>query len=458
MKKIKLVIIGGGSSYTPELIDGVIQHKETLPVGEIVLIDIPAGEEKVQINTAFVRRMLHKAGMDIAVSYTFDRLEGLKGADFVITQLRVGGLAARNMDERIPLKYGLVGQETTGAGGCFKALRTIPVMLDICADMEKACKDAWLINFTNPSGIVTEAVNKYTNIKCIGLCNCPINMRHDAAEKLGVSESDLDCRFIGLNHLSIMPHVYRKGTAETQKLVPEQDYIEEVLKIHSAEGVVKNINKLAGMDEKASQMGAMLSPYMQYFYFTGEMVKEEQKSVSEGAGTRANQVQAVEKTLFEKYQDEHLEEKPEELSKRGGSRYSEAAINLVNSIYNNSCDVQTVDTLNGNTIPELPAAAVIEANCIISQEGATPLSVDDDRKNVKPCYTAEQKEFMQLVQKIKKYEQLTIEAAVRGDSKLAIQAMTENPLIGNEKTASDVFYDLYEAHKAYLTRFAGSIE
>ncbi len=453
MRELKLVIIGGGSSYTPELIDGVIMHRESLPVREIVLIDIPEGEEKVHINTEFVMRMLKKAGMDIKVSYTFDRKKGLAGADFVITQLRVGGLAARNIDERIPLKYGLVGQETTGAGGCFKALRTIPVLLDICADMEQICPDAWLINFTNPSGIVTEAVNKYTRIKCIGLCNCPINMRHDAAEKLNVSESDLDCRFIGLNHLSLMPHVYLKKTAKAGRLQHDYDYIEDVLKVHTNEGVVKNIQKLAGMDDQAVQMGAVLSPYMQYFYFANEMVKEEQESVESGTGTRANQVQKVEQALFEKYQDIYLNEKPEELTKRGGSRYSEAAINLVNSIYNNSRDVQTVDTRNGHTIPELPEDAVIETNCIISSQGAEPIDLSEDRAAVKPCYREKQAAFMELAKKIKKYEQLTIEAAVKGDRDLAVQALSINPLIGDLELAAKVFDELYAAHKKYLPRF-----
>lgn len=454
MKELKLVIIGGGSSYTPELIDGVIQHRNTLPVKEIVLIDIPAGEEKVRINTTFVRRMLQKAGMDIKVSYTFDRLTGLADADFVITQLRVGGLNARNMDERIPLKYGLVGQETTGAGGCFKALRTIPVLLDICADMEKVCKDAWLINFTNPSGIVTEAVNKHTKVKCIGLCNCPINMRHDAAEKLGVAENELDCRFIGLNHLSLMNHVYLKKDADVQGMEHGRDYIEEVLQVRTDEGVVKNINKLAGMDDKAAEIGAVLSPYMQYFYFTDEMVREEQESVENGTGTRANQVQKVEKALFEKYQDEALNEKPAELSKRGGSRYSEAAINLVNSIHNNSRDIQTVDTLNGHTIPELPEDAVIEANCVISENGAVPTDAAEDRALVKPCYAEKQAEFLRLAQTIKEYERLTIEAAVHGDRKLAIRALALNPLIGSESLATAVFDELYAAHSEYLQRFA----
>ena len=166
---MKIAVIGGGSSYTPELMEGIINHKDSLPVTEVVLIDIPEGEEKVSINTAFAKRMVEKAGLPISVRYTLDRREGLKDASFVIAQIRVGGLDAREKDERIPLKYDVIGQETTGPGGFFKALRTIPVMLSICRDMEEVCKDAWLINFTNPSGIITEAILKNTKVKCIGL-------------------------------------------------------------------------------------------------------------------------------------------------------------------------------------------------------------------------------------------------------------------------------------------------
>lgn len=161
--------------------------------------------------------MLKKAGHAATIHYTFDRREGLAGAAFVITQLRVGGLDAREKDERIPLKYGMIGQETTGAGGFFKALRTIPVIVDICRDMEEVCPDAWLINFTNPAGIVTEAVLKYTKVRCIGLCNVPINMRHDAAERLSLPADKLDCRFIGLNHLSVMTQAFYEGKTESAR-------------------------------------------------------------------------------------------------------------------------------------------------------------------------------------------------------------------------------------------------
>ena len=429
---MKLVVVGGGSSYTPELIEGVILHRESLPVTEIVLIDVEMGLDKVRINTEFARRMVKKAGLFIDVRYTLDRREGLKDAVFVITQLRVGGLDARAKDERIPLTYGVIGQETTGPGGFFKALRTIPVLIEICKDMEEVCPDAWLINFTNPAGIVTEAVLKHTKIKCIGLCNVSINMQHDAAERIQVDAKDLDCRFIGLNHLSVMNHAYDQG----------QDRIAEVLAVSTDEGVVKNIEKNSEMDLLARDMGCMLSPYLQYFYFEKEMLQAETKEALSLKGTRADQVKRVEKELFECYQDENLKEKPEALSKRGGSRYSEAAIHLIDSIYNDRQDVQVVDVANHGTIPQLPADCVIETNCVIGKEGAKPLANVDVPSEV-----------LGLIEQVKAYEILTIEAAVTGDRKKALMALMNNPLVHDVKDARGILNDMIEAHEAYLPQF-----
>lgn len=429
---MKLVVIGGGSSYTPELIEGVILHKNSLPITEVVLIDVEMGLDKVRINTEFARRMVKKARLPIQVSYTLDRKEGLKDAAFVITQLRVGGLDARAKDERIPLTYGVIGQETTGPGGCFKAFRTIPVLLDICKDMEQVCPDAWLINFTNPAGIVTEAVLKYTKVKCIGLCNVSINMKHDAAQRLHVDAEELDCRFIGLNHLSVMNHAFYQGT----------DRIEDVLAVSNSESVVKNIEKNDEMDTLAREMGCMFSPYLQYFYFEKEMLKKETEEAISITGTRADQVKKVEKDLFACYQDEKLEEKPEALSKRGGSRYSEAAINLIDSLYNDRQDVQVVDVMNHGTIPQLPDDCVIETNCVIGKDGARPLA------DVKvPA------EVLGLIEQVKAYEILAIEAAVTGDRRKALMALMNNPLVHDVKDARGILEDMIKAHAAYLPQF-----
>ncbi|MDB5053845.1 MAG: putative 6-phospho-beta-glucosidase, partial [Bacilli bacterium] len=172
-KRLKIVVIGGGSSYTPELIEGLILNHNHLPVTEVWLVDIPAGRHKLDIVGELARRMLVKSGLPIALHITTNRREALEGASFVSTQMRIGLLQARIWDETIPLKYGVIGQETTGPGGMMKALRTIPALLDICKDMEELCPDAWMLNFTNPAGMVTEAINKYSKIKAIGLCNAP---------------------------------------------------------------------------------------------------------------------------------------------------------------------------------------------------------------------------------------------------------------------------------------------
>lgn len=429
---MKLVVIGGGSSYTPELIEGVILHKDSLPITEVVLIDVEMGMDKVRINTEFARRMVKKAGLPIQVSYTLDRKEGLKDAAFVITQLRVGGLDARAKDERIPLTYGVIGQETTGPGGCFKAFRTIPVLLDICKDMEQVCPDAWLINFTNPAGIVTEAVLKYTKVKCIGLCNVSINMKHDAAQRLQVDAEELDCRFIGLNHLSVMNHAFYQGA----------DRIEDVLAVSNRESVVKNIEKNDEMDTLAREMGCMFSPYLQYFYSEKEMLKKETEEAISITGTRADQVKKVEKDLFACYQDENLEEKPEALSKRGGSRYSEAAINLIDSLYNDRQDVQVVDVMNHGTIPQLPDDCVIETNCVIGKDGARPLADMEV-----PA------EILGLIEQVKAYEILAIKAAVTGDRRKALMALMNNPLVHDVKDVRGILEDMMKAHAAYLPQF-----
>ena len=426
---MKLVVIGGGSSYTPELIEGVIDHHRTLPIMEVVLVDIEEGKRKLQINTEFAKRMVKKAGHEIEVKGTLDRRGALQGADFIITQIRVGGLDARSRDERIPLKYGMIGQETTGMGGCFKA---IPVLLDICKDIEELCPQAWLINFTNPSGIVTEAVLKHTNVKCIGLCNCSINMQHDAADRLGVDAGQLDCRFIGLNHLSVMNHAYQDG----------EDRIQEVLHVYNKESVVKNIEKNEEMDRVAQELGCMLSPYMQYFYMEKHMIAEEEVQAVGLEGTRADQVKKVEKELFEKYSDPKLKEKPEALARRGGARYSEAAINLIDSIYNNRKDVQIVDVVNHGLIPQMPYDSVIETNCVIGKDGAEPLKDNDVPVSV-----------LGLMLQVKSYEVLTIEAAVSGNRNKAFLAFLNHPLVHDAADARAALEEMLEANREYLPKF-----
>jgi 6-phospho-beta-glucosidase len=433
MGGIKLVVIGGGSSYTPELADGLINRRDSFPVKELVLVDIESGRKKAETICALIGRMFGKAGLQTGISCSFDRKEALRGADFVVSQLRVGGLAARSKDERVPLKYGAIGQETTGPGGFAKALRTIPVMLDICRDMEEACPEAWLINFTNPSGMITEAVHKHSKVNCIGLCNIPINMERAVCGFLGADRSRVNCSFAGLNHLSFIGRLRLDG----------RDVLKDLSGTSAAAGVpVKNIPGIDLPAGFAAILGVIPSPYLKYYYLERQMFREEREKFDTTGKTRADEVMEVEKRLFEIYADASLYTKPAELSGRGGALYSEAAVALMDSLWNNRSDVQVVNTVNGSCIPELPADSVIETNCVVTRGGAVPL-----------VYGPLPAALRGLIQQAKAYEQLTIEAAVGGDRDRALLALLNNPLVHDLSAAENILKDILEEHAEYLPAF-----
>jgi 6-phospho-beta-glucosidase len=433
MNGLKIVVIGGGSSYTPELADGIIQRYSSFPVKELILVDIAGGKAKVAIICALIKRMFEKAALDIQVSYTLNRKDALADADFVVTQFRVGGLEARSKDEKIPLQYNMIGQETTGPGGFAKALRTIPVILDICRDIEALAPRAWLINFTNPSGIITEAVHKYSRVKCIGLCNVPINMVKAISDQLGLERSKLHCHFAGLNHLSFIGRAYYEG----EDLL--KDRISLKLNINE---VVKNIPGIDMPEEFINILGYIPSPYLKYYYFEQKMVAEEQQKMRQTNKTRADEVKEVEQKLFYAYRNIELREKPKELSERGGAMYSEAAVALMDSIINDRSDIQVVNTVNRSCLPELPSNVIIETNCIVNREGAIPMAY-----GTMPLF------IKGLVQQVKAYEEITIEAAVTGDRNKALMAMVNNPLVHDVFSAGQVLDDLLEAHRDYLGAF-----
>ena len=360
---IKIVTIGGGSSYTPELIEGFIKRYDELPVKELWLVDIEKGREKLEIVSNLARRMVKKANIDMKIYSTLDRREALKDADFVTTQFRVGQLDARIKDEKIPLSHGLIGQETNGAGGLFKALRTIPVILDIIKDIQELCSDAWLINFTNPAGIVSEAVFRYTNFKrYIGLCNVPIGMKNNLAKLLEVNPSRIDMDFAGLNHM-----VYGLNV----KLDGEDITSESIVKYIEGNITMKNIKDIEFNKEFIKALGVIPCPYHRYYYKSADMLKSELEEFKEGT-IRGQVVKKLEEELFELYKDETLDIKPPQLEKRGGAYYSDAACNLINSIYNNKKDIQVVNTLNNGAISDFKDDEVVEVSCIITKEGPRP--------------------------------------------------------------------------------------
>ena len=297
---------------------------------------------------------------------TLDRREALKDADFVTTQFRVGQLDARIKDERIPLSHGLIGQETNGAGGLFKALRTIPVVLDIIKDIKELCSDAWLINFTNPAGIVSEAVFRYTNFKkYIGLCNVPIGMKNNLAELLGVDSSRIDMDFAGLNHM-----VYGLNV----KLDGEDITSEAIVKYIEGNITMKNIKDIEFNKEFIKALGVIPCPYHRYYYKSADMLESELEEFKEGT-IRGQVVKKLEEELFELYKDENLDIKPPQLEKRGGAYYSDAACNLINSIYNNKKDIQVVNTLNNGAISDFKDDEVVEVSCVITKDGPRPISM-----------------------------------------------------------------------------------
>ncbi len=434
---MKIVTIGGGSSYTPELAEGLLLRASVLPVEEYWLVDIEEGREKQEINAGLIRRMAAKAGVDMKVYTTLDRKEAMKGASFVTTQFRIGGLDAREKDERIPLSHGMMGQETNGAGGLFKALRTIPVMLEIAKDIEQYCPEAWLINFTNPSGIVTEALIRYSSLKrVIGLCNVPIHMERSVAQVLEVEPSRVHIRFAGLNHLVYGTKIFLDGvdvTEETIKKVYDPN--------RKTVFTVKNVIPVDYTPEFVETLGMLLCPYHNYYYKKQTMLEDELKEYREG-NTRAQAVKKIEKELFDIYADESLDIKPKQLEERGGAFYSEAACRLIESIYTDKRDIQPVDTRNNGAIQGIDDDSAVEVSCVITKDGPVPLTVGKLPAAANG-----------LVQQIKSFERLAVEAACEGSYEKALLALCINPLTDDEKKAKVVLDELFEAHREYLPSF-----
>ena len=438
MNGVKIVTIGGGSSYTPELIEGFIKRYDTLPVREIWLVDIEEGKIKLETVGALAKRMVEKAGLPIKIHLTLNRREALEGADFVTTQIRVGQLDARALDEQIPLKYGLLGQETNGAGGMFKAFRTIPVILDIAKDMKELCPDAWFINFSNPAGMVTEACLRYSPIKkVIGLCNVPIHMEKDIAKLLGVAEDRVWVKFGGLNHMVYALNVYLDGEDVTKRVLELSTDPEKGMAI-----TMKNIMPVNYESEFIKALGVLPCPYHSYYYRKDQQLNEELEQLKTGT-VRSLQVKQIEKELFELYKDENLAIKPPQLEKRGGAYYSDAACSLIESIYTDKKDIQTVDTRNNGAIAGIDKDSAVEVSSIITKDGPIPLTIGELPISVNG-----------LVQQIKSFERVTIEAAVEGDLDKALLALTINPLTPSDNIAKQVIKDLVEAHKKYLPQFS----
>jgi len=434
MKKVlKIATIGGGSSYTPELIEGFINRYDELPVGELWLVDIEAGREKLEIVGNLARRMVEKAGVPMEIHLTMDRREALKNADFVTTQFRVGLLDARIIDEKIPAQFHMIGQETIGAGGLFKALRTVPIIFDIIADMKELCEHAWLINFTNPAGIVSEAVFRYAEFeRFVGVCNVPINMNNHFAQKLGVNPKDLIPYFVGLNHLSYVVGLYHRN----------KNCLPEIIEgLNQSQMTMNNIDPLAWKQSFIESLGAYPSPYLKYYYHYNYMYEKYVADLSKGE-TRAEKVKAIETKLFEQYKDPNLAIKPKELEQRGGAFYSDVALNIISSIYNDKRDYQVVNTINNGHITDLPDGCAIEITARITKNGPIPVHIGRLPVPIRG-----------LLQHMKAFEELLADAIYEKSLKKACLALQMHPLTTSISDAKSVFEVLREAHKDYLTYY-----
>ncbi len=438
-KAVKIVTIGGGSSYTPELMEGFIKRYRELPIKEIWLVDVEAGKQKLEIIANLSQRMWDASGYHVKVHATLDRKEALKDADFVTTQFRVGQLEARIKDERIPLLHGMLGQETNGAGGILKAFRTIPVMKEIVADIKAICPDAWLINFTNPSGIISEAVIKHFGFKkCIGLCNVPTIAMNEEYKIINREKEELQYYFFGLNHFHWHTVKDQKGNDVTLDVI---EHINE-----KAGGTPVNIYQSPFPIDLLKTMHLLPCGYHRYYYVEKEMLKHSLEEFQQN-GTRAEQMKQVEAELFALYQQESLHEKPEQLAKRGGAYYSDAACECISAIYNDKQKMMVVSCENKNAISVLDDTSVVEVSSIIGKDGAKPIA--------NPTIRSAEKGWLQLM---KAMEECVIDAALSGDYGLALEAFMLNPLVENSEETRTVLDELLVAHENDLPQFKEVIQ
>ena len=419
---MKLTVVGGGSTYTPELVDGLARLADAVKVTELVLVD--PDQARLDLVGPVSARIMRRYGHPARLRWTTDLNEGLDGASAVVLQLRVGGQAARQRDETWPLDYGCVGQETTGAGGFAKALRTVPVVLDIAERARsRALADAWIIDFTNPVGIVTRALLDAGH-RAIGLCNSAIGFQRSFASLLGVAPERVALDHVGLNHL----------TWERAVMVDGADVLPGLIATHG-----EQIAGHTGLPTSVMEdLGAVPSYYLRYFYAHDAVVAEQRARPS-----RAEEVARIERELLELYADPALDHKPDLLTHRGGAFYSEAAVDLLASLVGDTRDRQIVNVRNAGTFPFLGDEAVIEVPAVIGADGAVPAPV-----------TPLAPPLRGLVAHVSAYEELAVDAALQGGKERVVAALLAHPLVGQYELA-DQLADRLIAENARFLPWAG---
>jgi 6-phospho-beta-glucosidase len=416
---MKLAVVGGGSTYTPELVDGLARLADDVKVTELVLVD--PDRARLDVVGPVSERIMRRYGHPARLRWTSDLDDGLDGAAAVVVQLRIGGQAARQRDETWPQEYGCIGQETTGAGGLAKALRTIPVVLDIAErTRRRALGDAWIIDFTNPVGIVTRALLDAGH-RAIGLCNVAIGFQREFARLLGVPPERVALDHVGLNHL----------TWERAALVDGADALPGLIAAHAGQ-----IASHTGLPASVTtDMGAVPSYYLHYFYEHDAAVAEQR-----GRPTRAEQVAAIERELLELYADPALDRKPELLTHRGGAFYSEAAVALLASLVTDARDRQVLNVRNAGTFPFLDDDAVIEVPAVVGADGAEPVPLAP----LEPTMRG-------LIAHVSAYEELAVEAALKGGRDRVRAALLAHPLVGQYELAGRLADRLIAENAQYLS-------
>jgi len=428
---MKIAVIGGGSTYTPELVNGFLERTGTLPLKELWLMDIDP--QRLEIVGGFAQRMATAKDNPFKVVLSTNQRDSIAGASYVITQLRVGQMSARREDEYLGKRHGLIGQETTGVGGMAKALRTIPVVLDFAGDMRETAPGALLLNFTNPAGLVTEALTRYAaNVPSVGVCNVGITTKMgilEALEKFMASPIEptrANLQTLGLNHLTWHQGFTLDGEDLWPRLFPA--YVERMRNDPNAEWDVHTLESL----------GMMPNYYLQYFYYTDKKLMVQEK----WPPSRAEEVMEIEKDLLRQYADPTLIEPPSDLMKRGGAYYSTLATQLINSHYNNLSQIHIVNVRHHGTVTGWPADWVLEMPCKVDKKGVHPIPIE-------PLPLA----CFGLIAQVKMYELLTVEAAVHGDRKAAYQALLAHPLGPKADKVQEVLDDMLKANREYLPQF-----
>ncbi|HEY4411853.1 MAG TPA: 6-phospho-beta-glucosidase [Gaiellaceae bacterium] len=413
---MKLAVIGGGSTYTPEVIDGIVRLRDLMHVDDLYLQD--TNPERLKIVAGLAQRMLERAGHPARL-YTTERLEdAVEGADAVLIQIRVGGQAARMVDESVPLACGCLGQETTGFGGLAKALRTVPVVLDIAERARRLSPDAWIVDFTNPVGIVTKALLDEGH-KAVGLCSAAMVFQRHFAKVLEVVPERIELDHLGLNHLTWEVGVRLDGEDILPRLLLDE-------RVARATGLPADL---------VARLGTVPSYYLHYFYEHDAVVEEQRTGTS-----RAEIVSGIEQELLHLYADEDLTEKPELLKQRGGAGYSEAAVELIASLLGSAGEGRHVINLrNDGALPFLADDAVVEVPARISGDGVEPVKL--------PQLGALERG---LAAHVSAYEQLALDAALRGGRERVFRALLAHPLVGQAALADKLTDLMLEKNKGYL--------